>query len=82
MISLYILFKIIVSFRKLVMKIVLMSINFVLINSAVMIEHEDGRKVILSATNKSQREAIAKRLLTPSTSQKPVLGCKKVYSSL
>eukprot|EP00794_Sanderia_malayensis_P010830 gene10831-11982_t len=49
---------------------------------AVMIEHEDGRKVILNATNTSQREAIAKRLLTPSTSQKPVLGCKKVYRHL
>eukprot|EP00795_Rhopilema_esculentum_P016610 gene16610-8039_t len=49
---------------------------------AVMVEHEDGRKVILSATNKSQREAIAKRLLTPVTNEKPQLGCKKVYRHL
>ena len=47
-----------------------------------MVEHEDGRKVILSATNKSQREAIAKRLLTPVTNEKPQLGCKKVLCFL
>ena len=43
-----------------------------------MIENEDGRKVILSASNQTQREAIAKRLLTPSTNEKPVISCKKV----
>ena len=45
---------------------------------AVMIENEDGRKVILSASNQTQREAIAKRLLTPSTNEKPLISCKKV----
>ncbi|XP_038157379.1 DNA-directed RNA polymerase I subunit RPA1 [Cyprinodon tularosa] len=34
---------------------------------ASMVINEDGRKTILSATDPSQREAVAKQLLTPST---------------
>ncbi|XP_068728240.1 DNA-directed RNA polymerase I subunit RPA1-like [Montipora capricornis] len=49
---------------------------------ATLVEHEDGRRTLLSSTNPNQRHAIAKRLLTPSTDMKTVSPCKKVYRHL
>ena len=42
-------------------------------------EHEDGKRTLLSKTDPNQRQAIAKRLLTPSTDiRTSVSPCKKV----
>ena len=42
-------------------------------------EHEDGKRTLLSKTDANQRQAIAKRLLTPSTDiRTSVSPCKKV----
>ncbi|XP_015758979.1 PREDICTED: DNA-directed RNA polymerase I subunit RPA1-like [Acropora digitifera] len=49
---------------------------------ATLVEQEDGKRTLLSMTNPNQREAIAKRLLTPSTGVKTVSPCKKVYRHL
>ena len=44
-------------------------------------EHEDGKRTLLSKTDPNQREAIAKRLLTPSTEiRASVSPCKKVMA--
>ena len=46
-------------------------------------EHEDGKRTLLSAKDPNQRQAIAKRLLTPSTDSKGALmSCKKVGHQL
>ena len=45
-------------------------------------EHEDGKRTLLSKTDPNQREAIAKRLLTPSTEiRASVSPCKKVIAN-
>ncbi|KAL9951314.1 hypothetical protein ACROYT_G043957 [Oculina patagonica] len=50
---------------------------------ATLVEHEDGKRTLLSKTDPNQRQAIAKRLLTPSTDIKTrVSPCKKVYRHL
>lgn len=46
--------------------------------SANIVESEDGKKTLLSATEPNQRHAIAKRLLTPSHSSLPLSQNKKV----
>ena len=51
-------------------------------NSATLVEQEDGKRTLLSMTNPNQREAIAKRLLTPSTGIKTVSPCKKVNTTI
>ena len=51
-------------------------------NSATLVEQEDGKRTLLSMTNPNQREAIAKRLLTPSTGVKTVSPCKKVNATI
>lgn len=46
-------------------------------------EHEDGKRTLLSKTDPNQRQAIAKRLLTPSTDIKTrVSPCKKVMITM
>lgn len=46
-------------------------------------EHEDGKRTLLSKTDPNQREAIAKRLLTPSTEIRvSVSPCKKVMANV
>ena len=48
-------------------------------NSATLVELEDGKRTLLSKTDPNQRQAIAKRLLTPSTHLKASVNpCKKV----
>ncbi|CAB3992022.1 DNA-directed RNA polymerase I subunit RPA1, partial [Paramuricea clavata] len=49
---------------------------------ANIVESEDGKKTLLSATEPNQRHAIAKRLLTPSHSSLPLSQNKKVYRHL
>lgn len=50
-------------------------------NRATLVEHEDGKRTLLSKTDPNQREAIAKRLLTPSTEiRASVSPCKKVMA--
>ena len=44
--------------------------------SATLIENEDGNRIMLHASKPTQREALAKQLLTPSADGK--LGSKKV----
>ena len=44
-------------------------------------EQEDGKRTLLSKTDPNQRQAIAKRLLTPSTDMKVVSPCKKVNTT-
>lgn len=44
-------------------------------------EQEDGKRTLLSKTDPNQRQAIAKRLLTPSTDMKIVSPCKKVNAT-
>ncbi|XP_048588420.1 DNA-directed RNA polymerase I subunit RPA1 isoform X2 [Nematostella vectensis] len=47
---------------------------------AILVESEDGKKIRLSETDVNQRQAIAKRLLTPSGDNKGShVNCKKVY---
>jgi len=47
------------------------------------VEHEDGKRTLLSKTDHNQREAIAKRLLTPSTEiRASVSPCKKVMANV
>ncbi|KAL3868878.1 hypothetical protein ACJMK2_041634 [Sinanodonta woodiana] len=48
---------------------------------ACFVINEDGCKVLLTR-DRTQREAIAKQLLTPSTSERSILGTKKVYRHL
>lgn len=48
---------------------------------ASFVVNENGSKVMLNAKNKTQREAIAKQLLTPSK-YGSVMGCKQVYRHL
>lgn len=48
---------------------------------ASFVVNENGGKVMLSATDKTQREAIAKQLLTPSNNGS-MMGCKKVLRHL
>jgi hypothetical protein len=45
-----------------------------------MVESEDGKKTLLSATDPNQRHAIARRLLTPSDSSLPLGRNKKVVA--
>ncbi|XP_028403627.1 DNA-directed RNA polymerase I subunit RPA1-like isoform X2 [Dendronephthya gigantea] len=49
---------------------------------ANLVENEDGKKILLNATDPNQRQAIAKRLLTPSHSSLPLSQNKKVYRHL
>ncbi|KAK6188065.1 hypothetical protein SNE40_004329 [Patella caerulea] len=49
---------------------------------ALYVENEDGFLTKLHPTDQLQREAIAKQLLTPSSTSKSLLGCKKVYRHL
>ncbi|XP_030852023.1 DNA-directed RNA polymerase I subunit RPA1-like [Strongylocentrotus purpuratus] len=49
---------------------------------ALLIENEDGSQVRLRADNQSQRESVAKRLLTPSNINKQNTGSKKVHRHL
>nr|XP_054764131.1 DNA-directed RNA polymerase I subunit RPA1-like [Lytechinus pictus] len=49
---------------------------------ALLIENEDGSQVKLRADNQSQRESVAKRLLTPSNINKQNIGSKKVHRHL
>ena len=51
---------------------------FILLFSATHVEYEDGSTVILSRDNLSQRQGIAKRLLTPTAGMKSKWGTKKV----
>lgn len=52
-------------------------------NSATLVELEDGKRTLLSKTDPNQRQAIAKRLLTPSTHLKASVNpCKKVQCML
>ena len=44
-----------------------------------MVESEDGKKTLLSATDSNQRHAIAKKLLTPPNSSMPLSQSKKVF---
>ena len=44
-----------------------------------MVESEDGKKTLLSATDSNQRHAIAKKLLTPPNSSMPISQNKKVF---
>ena len=54
-------------------------LSFSLLNRATLVEHEDGKRTLLSKTDPNQRQAIAKRLLTPSTDiRTSVSPCKKV----
>ena len=50
----------------------------VMFSRANLVESEDGKKTLLSATDAIQRRAIAKRLLTPLHSSMPVSRNKKV----
>lgn len=51
--------------------------------SAILVENENGTKTLLSETDANQRQAIAKRLLTPSVnSQSALQSCKKVCLSV
>ncbi|ESP05212.1 hypothetical protein LOTGIDRAFT_152026 [Lottia gigantea] len=49
---------------------------------ALFVENEDGFLTKLSPKDKLQREALAKQLLTPSSTTTSLLGCKKVYRHL
>ncbi|KAJ8306316.1 hypothetical protein KUTeg_016861 [Tegillarca granosa] len=49
---------------------------------ASFVVNEDGSKVLLNAKSLTQREAIAKQLLTPSTNPLAYRECKKVYRHL
>ena len=55
---------------------------FLFVCRASFVVNEDGSKVMLSYKNKTQREAIAKRLLTPGSHKKAVIDCKQVNSFL
>ncbi|XP_033101512.1 DNA-directed RNA polymerase I subunit RPA1-like [Anneissia japonica] len=46
---------------------------------ALLIENEDGTQMKLKADNKTQREAIAKQLLTPQNPRHAVTGQKRVH---
>ncbi|XP_077865105.1 DNA-directed RNA polymerase I subunit RPA1-like [Saccoglossus kowalevskii] len=46
---------------------------------ASIVENEDGSKTLLRADRPTQRDAIAKQLLTPSSASSGLLGCKKVH---
>ncbi|CAH1774106.1 unnamed protein product [Owenia fusiformis] len=49
---------------------------------AAFVINEDGSKLILKAGDKTHREAVAKQLLTPSSTPGAQLGTKKVYRHL
>ena len=49
---------------------------------AVAVENEDGRITRLAPNDENKREAVAKRLLSKTISDKPLLGEKKVYRHL
>ena len=55
---------------------IVLILNFV--ERAAFVEHEDGKMVLLNPNNPQQREAVAKRLLTPHHSQDLLNKSKKV----
>lgn len=49
---------------------------------ATLVEHEDGTITKLSADNETQRQSLAKQLLTPPARWNPLNTCKKVHRHL